>query len=71
MRRLAGRMDHPGPETELKKLDPHKRLGEQVRELTRDVDIARPGPPFLDLDEMVSHPDVLAPFVENRVLCQG
>jgi hypothetical protein len=37
------------------------------------VDVARLEVPFLHaaLDEVVPHPDVLAPFMKNGVLCQG
>jgi hypothetical protein len=70
MRRL---LDHPGPGTKLKELDPPKGLGEQVRKLVLGVDVACLDAPFLQAasDEVVPHPDVLAPFMENGVLCQG
>ena len=33
VRRLVGKLNHPGPGAELKELDPPKGLGEQVRKL--------------------------------------
>ena len=73
VRRLVGRLDHPGPGAELTELDHPKGLGEQVCKLVLGVDV-----PCLDAlvlraasDEVVPHPDVLAPFMENGVLCQG
>jgi len=68
--RLVGRLDHPGPGAELKELDPPKRLGEQIRKLILGVDVACLDASFLQAasDEVIPHPDVLAPFVENGVL---
>jgi hypothetical protein len=73
VRRLVGKLDHPGPRTKLKELDSPKGLGEQVRKLVLGVDVACLDAPFLQAvsDEVVPHPDVLAPFMENGVLCQG
>ena len=73
MRRLVGRLDHPSPGAKLKELDPPKGLGEQIRKLILGVDVARLDASFLQAasDEVIPHPDVLAPFMENRVLCQG
>jgi hypothetical protein len=73
MCRLMGKLDHPDPGAKLKKLDPPKGLGEQIRKLVLGVDVARFEAPFLQAasDEVVPHPDVLAPFMKNRVLCQG
>ena len=73
VRRLVRRLDHPGPGAELKELDPPKGLGEQVRKLVFGIDVARLDAPVLQaaLDEVVPYPDVLAPFMENRVLRQG
>jgi hypothetical protein len=73
VRRLVGKLGHPDPGAELEELDPPKRLGEQVRKLVLGVDVARLDAPFLQVasDEVVPHPDVLAPFVKNGVLCQG
>ena len=73
VRRLVGKLDHPGPGAKLKELDPPKGLGEQIRKLILGVDVAHLDAPFLQAasDEMVPHPDVLAPFVENGVLRQG
>src|SRR6185437_2174820 len=53
--------------------DPPKGLGEQVCKLVLGVDVACLDAPVLQTasDEVVPHPDVLAPFVENGVLCQG
>ena len=58
---------------ELKELDPPKRLGKLVRKLVLGVDVACLDAPFLQTasDEVVPHPDVLTPFMENGVLCQG
>jgi len=64
VRRLVGKLDHPGPRAKLKELDPPKELGEQIRKLVLGVDVAHLDAPFLQAasDEMVPHPDVLAPF---------
>ena len=71
VRRLVEKLNHPGPGTELKELDPLKGLGEQVRKLVLGVDVARLDAPFLKTasDEVVPHLDVLAAFVEHGVLC--
>jgi hypothetical protein len=71
--RLVGELDHPDPGAKLKKLDPPKGLGEQIRNLVLGIDVARLEVPFLQAasDEVVPHPDVLAPFMKNRILCQG
>ena len=63
-----GGLDHPGPGAKLKELDPPKGLGEQVRKLVLGVDVARLDAPVLQAasDEVVPHPDVLAPFMEKR-----
>jgi hypothetical protein len=75
VRRLVGKFSHPRPGTKLKKLNPPKGLGEQVRKLILGVDVACMDAPFCQTvtDEVVSHPDVLAPFMEHGVLgqCQG
>jgi hypothetical protein len=66
-------LDHPDPGAKLKKLDPLKGLGEQIRKLVLGVDVTRLEVPFLQAasNEVVSHPDVLAPFMKNGVLWQG
>jgi hypothetical protein len=68
-----GNLDHPDLGTELQKSDPPKRLGEQVCKLVLGVDVACLDAPFLQTvsDEVVPHPNVLAPFMENGVLGQG
>ena len=73
VRRLVGELNHPGPRAEFKELNLPKGLGEQVRKLVLGVDVARPDAPFLQTasDEVVPHPDVLAAFMEDGVLCQG
>ena len=73
VRRLVEKLNHPDPGAELKELDPPKRLGKQVRKLVLGVDVARLDTPFLQTasDEVVPHPDVLAAFMEDGVLCQG
>jgi hypothetical protein len=73
VRRLVGNLDHPNLGAELQEPDPPKRLGEQVCKLVLGVDVACLDAPFLQTasDEVVPHPDVLAPFMENGVLCQG
>jgi hypothetical protein len=73
VRRLVGELDHPDPGAKFKELDPLKGLGEQIRKLVPDVDVAHLEVPFLQAaaDEVVPHPDVLAPFIKNGVLCQG
>jgi hypothetical protein len=70
---LVGELDHPDTRIKLKELYPPKRLGEQIRKLIIGVDVARLEAPFLQAasDEVVPHPDVLAPFMKNGVLCQG
>jgi hypothetical protein len=67
----CGRVAHP--EAKLKKLDPPKGLGEQIRKLVLSVDVARLETPFLQAasDEVAPHSNVLAPFMKNVVLCQG
>jgi hypothetical protein len=67
-----GNLDHPGLGAELQEPNPPKRLGEQVCKLILGVDVACLDAPFLQTasDEMVPHPDVLAPFMENGVLGQ-
>jgi hypothetical protein len=69
----VGELDHPDPVAKLKELGPPKGLGEQIRKLVLGVDVARLEAPFLQAasDEVVPHPDVLAPFMKNWVLCQG
>ena len=71
-RRLVGKLGHPGPGAKFKKLDPPKGLGEQVCKLILGVDVARLDAPFCQAvsDEVVSQPDVLAPFMEHGVLGQ-
>ena len=71
VRRLVGKLNHPGPGAELKKLDSPKRLGKQVCKLVLSVDVARLDAPFLQTasDKVVPHPDVLTLFMKNRVLC--
>jgi hypothetical protein len=71
--RVVGELNHPDPGAKLKELDPPKWLGEQIRKLILGVDVARLEVPFLQAasDEVVHHPDVLAPFMKNGVLCQG
>jgi hypothetical protein len=73
--RLVRKLSHPRPRTKLKELDPPKGLGEQVGKLILGVDVACMDAPFCQIvtDEVVSHPDVLAPFMEHGVLvqCQG
>jgi hypothetical protein len=66
-------LDHPDPGAKLKELDPLNGFGEQIRKLVLGVDVARLEAPFLQAasDEVVSHPDVLAPFIKNEILCQG
>jgi hypothetical protein len=73
VRRLVGELDHPDPGAKLKDLDSPKGLGEQIRKLVLGVDVARLEAPFLQAasDEVVPHPDVLALFMKNGVLCQG
>ena len=71
--RLVEKLNHPGPGAEFKELDPPKRLSKQVCKLVLSVEVACLDTPFLQTasDEVVPHPDVLTPFMENRVLCQG
>jgi hypothetical protein len=73
VRRLVGNLDHPNLGAELQEPDPPKRLGEQVCKLVLGVDVVCLDAPFLltASDEVVSHPDMLAPFMENWVLGQG
>jgi hypothetical protein len=73
VRHLVGELDHSDSGAKLKKLDPPKGLGEQIRKLVLGVDVARLEAPFLQAasDEVVPHPNVLVPFMKNGVLCQG
>jgi hypothetical protein len=73
VRRLVEELDHPDPGAKLKKLDPPKGLGEQIRKLVLSIDVARLEAPFLHAvsDEVVPQPDVLVPFINNGVLYQG
>jgi hypothetical protein len=73
VRRLVEELDHPYPGVKLKKLDPPNGLDEQIRKLVLGVDVAHLKVPFLQAasDEVVPHPNVLAPFMKNGVLCQG
>jgi hypothetical protein len=73
VRHLVGELDHLDPGAKLKELDPSKGLGEQIRKLVLGVDVARLEVAFLQAasDEVVPHPDVLAPFIKDGVLCQG
>jgi hypothetical protein len=73
VRYLVGELHHPDPEAKLMELDPPKRLSEQIHKLILGVDVARLEAPFLQaaLDEVVPHPDVLAPFMKNEILYQG
>jgi hypothetical protein len=73
VRRLVGNLDHPGLGAELQELDPPKRFGEQLCKLVLSVDLACLDAPFLQTasDEVVPHPNVLAPFMKNGVLGQG
>jgi hypothetical protein len=68
VRRLVGELDHPNLGAKLKELDPPKVLGEQIRKLVLSVEVARLEAPFLQAasDEVVPHPDVLAPFMKKR-----
>jgi hypothetical protein len=44
---LSRELDHLDPGAKLKELDPPKGLGEQIRKLVLDVDVARLEVPFL------------------------
>jgi hypothetical protein len=70
VRRLMGELDHPDPGAKLMKLDHSKGLDEQIRKLVLSVDVARLEAPLLQTasGEVVPHPNVLAPFMKNRVL---
>jgi hypothetical protein len=63
----VGELDHPDSGAKLNELDPPKRLGEQIRKLVLSVDVARIEAPFLQAasDEVVPHPNVLAPFMKK------
>jgi hypothetical protein len=71
--RLVGELDHPDPRAKLMELDPLKGLDEQIHKLVFGVDVACLEAPFLQgaSDEVVPHPNVLAPFMKNRVLCHS
>jgi hypothetical protein len=73
VRHLVGGLYHPDPRAKLKELDPPKGLGEQIRKLVLSVNVACLKAPFLQQtsDKVIPHPDVLAPFMKNRVLYQG
>jgi hypothetical protein len=66
-RRLVGKLGHFGPGAKLKKLDLPKGLGEQVCKLILGADVACLDAPFCQAvsNEVVSQPDVLAPFMEH------
>jgi hypothetical protein len=72
VRRLVEKLSHSRPRTKLKKLDSPKGLGEQIRKLVLGVDVASLDASFYQTvtDEVVPHPDVLAPFMEHGVLGQ-
>ena len=67
VRRLVGKLDHPGSGAKLKELDPPKGLGEQIRKLILGVDVARLNGFFLQAasDEVIPDPDVLAPLARS------
>ena len=71
--RLVGKLSHSRPRTKLKELDPPKGFGEQIRKLILGVDISRLDASFCQTvtDEVVPHPDVLAPFMKHGVLGQS
>jgi hypothetical protein len=73
VRHLVRNLYHPDLGAELQESDPPKRLGEQVCKLILDIDVACLDVLFLQTasNEVVSHPDVLAPFMENGVLGQS
>jgi hypothetical protein len=73
VRRLVGELDHPDPGVKLNELDPPKGLGEQIRKLVLGVDVARLEVPFLQAvsNEVVPHPDVLAPFMKNEFFARA
>jgi hypothetical protein len=73
VRCLVGELDHPDTGAKLKELDPLKGLGEQIRKLIIVIDVARLEAPLLQAvsDEVVPHPDVLAPFMKNEIICQS
>jgi hypothetical protein len=77
VRRLVGNLDRSGLGAELQEPDPPNRLSKQVCKLVcklvLGVDVACLDALFLQTasDEVVPHPDVLAPFMENKVLGQG
>jgi hypothetical protein len=73
VRRLVKELDHPDPGAKLTELDPPKGLGEQIRKLVLGVDVAHLEAPILQAaaDEVIPHPDVLAPFMKNMILYQG
>jgi hypothetical protein len=68
VRHLVGELNHPDPGAKLMKLDPPKGLGEQIRKLILGVDVARLEALFLQAtsDEVIPHPDVLAPFMKKH-----
>jgi hypothetical protein len=70
---LVENLYHPDLGAELQEPDPPNRLGEQVCKLVLGVDVACLDASFLQTasDEVVAHPDVLTPFIENGVLGQG
>ena len=73
MWRLLGNLHHFNLGAKLLELDPFKGLGEKVGELILGVDVACLDASFIQAasNEVVLHPDVLAPFMENGVHCQG
>jgi hypothetical protein len=69
----VGELDHLDPGAKLKELDPPKGLGEHICKLVLSVDVALLEAPFLQAisNEVVPHPDMLAPFMKNMILYQG
>ena len=67
VRLLVGNLNHPDLGAEFQEPDPPKRLGEQVCKLIPGVDVACLDVSFLQTasDEVVPHPDVLAPFMKD------
>jgi hypothetical protein len=66
-------LSHLGLGEKLKELDPPKGLGEQVRKLVLCVDVARLDAPLCQAvsDEVISHSDVLAPFMNHMFFAKA
>jgi hypothetical protein len=73
MCRLVGELDHSDTGAKLKELDPLKGLDEQIHKLILGIDVVRLEAPLLQAvsDEVIPHPNMLAPFMKNEIIYQS